>query len=151
MSGIIHPPSNTPSWRGAQLKHRDNFTFYVFSYIMASYVFVLVTFWVLLRETYLELERYSRFSPRFSGQKNNVSEDNTASIFTTKETLSSYHTTWRHVPEVVDLERSESRFCVLNINFVIFERRAPCNFGNSFRETEHRESTNILQVSELLQ
>jgi hypothetical protein len=24
----FHSP-NTPSWRGAQLKHRDNFTFYV--------------------------------------------------------------------------------------------------------------------------
>jgi len=28
MSGAIPPHSpNTPSWRGAQLKHRDNFTF----------------------------------------------------------------------------------------------------------------------------
>jgi hypothetical protein len=28
MSGAIPPLPNTPSWRGAQLKHRDNFTFY---------------------------------------------------------------------------------------------------------------------------
>jgi hypothetical protein len=26
MSGVIHPLPNTPSWRGAQLKHRDKFT-----------------------------------------------------------------------------------------------------------------------------
>jgi hypothetical protein len=25
--GAIPPLPNTPSWRGAQLKHRDNFTF----------------------------------------------------------------------------------------------------------------------------
>jgi hypothetical protein len=27
MSGAIPPFPNTPSWRGAQLKHRDSFTF----------------------------------------------------------------------------------------------------------------------------
>jgi hypothetical protein len=27
MSGAIPPLPNTSSWRGAQLKHRDNFTF----------------------------------------------------------------------------------------------------------------------------
>jgi hypothetical protein len=27
MSGAIPPLPNTPSWRGAQLNHRDNFTF----------------------------------------------------------------------------------------------------------------------------
>jgi hypothetical protein len=27
MCGAVLPHSNTPSWRGAQLKHRDNFTF----------------------------------------------------------------------------------------------------------------------------
>jgi hypothetical protein len=27
MSGAIPPLPNTPPWRGAQLKHRDNFTF----------------------------------------------------------------------------------------------------------------------------
>jgi hypothetical protein len=27
MSGVIPPLLNMPSWRGAQLKHRDNFTF----------------------------------------------------------------------------------------------------------------------------
>jgi primosomal protein N'' len=28
MSGAIPPFPNTPSWRGAKLKHRDKFTFY---------------------------------------------------------------------------------------------------------------------------
>jgi hypothetical protein len=32
MRGVIRPLSNTPSWRGAQLKHRDNFTFLRISY-----------------------------------------------------------------------------------------------------------------------
>jgi hypothetical protein len=27
MSGVITPLPNTPPWRSAQLKHRDNFTF----------------------------------------------------------------------------------------------------------------------------
>jgi len=27
MSGAIPPLPNTPSWHGAQLKHRDNFAF----------------------------------------------------------------------------------------------------------------------------
>jgi hypothetical protein len=30
MSGETPPLPNTPSWRGAQLKHRDNFTFYLY-------------------------------------------------------------------------------------------------------------------------
>jgi hypothetical protein len=30
MSGAIPPLPNMPSWRGAQLKHRDNFTFYLY-------------------------------------------------------------------------------------------------------------------------
>jgi hypothetical protein len=29
MRGAIPPLPNTPSWRGAQLKHRDNFTFII--------------------------------------------------------------------------------------------------------------------------
>jgi hypothetical protein len=29
MSGAIPSLPNTPSWHGAQLKHRDNFTFYI--------------------------------------------------------------------------------------------------------------------------
>jgi hypothetical protein len=33
-SGAIPPLPNTPSWRGAQLKHRDNFTFTFYFYIM---------------------------------------------------------------------------------------------------------------------
>jgi hypothetical protein len=31
MSGAIPPLPNTPPWRGAQLKHRDNFT-YIFTF-----------------------------------------------------------------------------------------------------------------------
>jgi len=30
MSGVMPPLPNTPSWRGAELKHRDKFTFHVF-------------------------------------------------------------------------------------------------------------------------
>jgi hypothetical protein len=30
MRGAITPLHNTPSWRGAQLKHRDNFTTHTF-------------------------------------------------------------------------------------------------------------------------
>jgi len=30
MSGAILPLHNTPPWRGAQLKHRDSFTFYLY-------------------------------------------------------------------------------------------------------------------------
>jgi hypothetical protein len=30
MSGAVPPFPNTPTWRGAQLKHRDNFTFYLY-------------------------------------------------------------------------------------------------------------------------
>jgi hypothetical protein len=29
MRGAIHPLPNTPSWHGAWVKHRDNFTFIV--------------------------------------------------------------------------------------------------------------------------
>jgi hypothetical protein len=32
MSGAIPPLPNKPSWRSAQLKHRDNFTFYYYDY-----------------------------------------------------------------------------------------------------------------------
>jgi hypothetical protein len=32
MSGAIIPLPNTPSWRGAPLKNRDNFTFYIYIY-----------------------------------------------------------------------------------------------------------------------
>jgi hypothetical protein len=35
MSGVIPPLPNTPPWRGAELKHRDNFTFYLFMSILA--------------------------------------------------------------------------------------------------------------------
>jgi len=30
MRGATSPLPNTPSWRGAQLKHRDNFYFYFY-------------------------------------------------------------------------------------------------------------------------
>jgi hypothetical protein len=33
MSGAIPPLPYTPSWRGAQLKHRENFTFTFFLYV----------------------------------------------------------------------------------------------------------------------
>jgi len=33
MHGTIPPLPNTPSWHGAQLKHRGNFTFTLTSYI----------------------------------------------------------------------------------------------------------------------
>jgi hypothetical protein len=33
MHGAIPPFPNTPSWCGAQLKHRDNFTFYLYLYL----------------------------------------------------------------------------------------------------------------------
>jgi len=37
MSGAIPLPPNTPSWRGAQLRHRDNFTFFLpFTIILRS-------------------------------------------------------------------------------------------------------------------
>jgi hypothetical protein len=42
MSGaIIHSP-NTPSWRGAQLKHRDNFTFTLYINIMTMELILLL-------------------------------------------------------------------------------------------------------------
>jgi hypothetical protein len=41
----IHPP-NTPSWRGAQLKHRENFTFYLYS--VAGKAPHLTAFWYSL-------------------------------------------------------------------------------------------------------
>jgi len=31
MSGAVPPLPNTPLWRGAQLKHRDNFAFTFYS------------------------------------------------------------------------------------------------------------------------
>jgi len=36
---------NTPPWRGAQLKHRDNFTLLYFTYVFnEKYVEVVVTY-----------------------------------------------------------------------------------------------------------
>jgi hypothetical protein len=37
MRGAIPPLPNTPSWRGAQLKHRDNFTFTFYTYYFAHF------------------------------------------------------------------------------------------------------------------
>jgi hypothetical protein len=36
MSGAIPPLSNTPSWHGAQLKHKDNFTFTLSLFLLIS-------------------------------------------------------------------------------------------------------------------
>jgi hypothetical protein len=38
MSGAIPPLPNTPSWRGAQLKHRDSFTFTSTSRVMKNII-----------------------------------------------------------------------------------------------------------------
>jgi hypothetical protein len=40
MRGAIPPLPNTPSWRGALLKHRDKFTF-TFTFAEESYILVL--------------------------------------------------------------------------------------------------------------
>jgi hypothetical protein len=45
MSGAIPSLSNTPSWRGAQLKHRDNFTFYLYIYIKIPPMIFLLRTW----------------------------------------------------------------------------------------------------------
>jgi hypothetical protein len=34
MSGAIPPFPHTPPWRGAQLKHRDNFNFYLYQVML---------------------------------------------------------------------------------------------------------------------
>jgi hypothetical protein len=34
MSGAIPPHPNTPSWCGAQLKHRDKFKFYLYLHVI---------------------------------------------------------------------------------------------------------------------
>jgi hypothetical protein len=36
MHGTIPPLPNTPAWRGAELKHRDNFTITFLLYILNS-------------------------------------------------------------------------------------------------------------------
>jgi hypothetical protein len=41
MSGAITPLPNTPSWRSAYLKHRDNFTFtFIINISSSKYVYV---------------------------------------------------------------------------------------------------------------
>jgi hypothetical protein len=48
MSGAIPPFPNTPPWRDAQLKHRDNFTFLPFNTpfitIVNKYVVIMIRF-----------------------------------------------------------------------------------------------------------
>jgi hypothetical protein len=41
MSGAIPPLPNTPSWCGAQLKHRDNFTFPFTLFSLSIFVLIL--------------------------------------------------------------------------------------------------------------
>jgi hypothetical protein len=50
----LHSP-NSPSWRGAQLKHRDNFTFCLYLYLLGLYIlstlfsnFLILFQWSLL-------------------------------------------------------------------------------------------------------
>jgi hypothetical protein len=38
MSGAVPPFPNTPSWRGAQLKRRDNFTYNFTLFIYLNYI-----------------------------------------------------------------------------------------------------------------
>jgi hypothetical protein len=39
MRGAVRSLPNTPSWRGAQLKHRDNFTFpFTFTFTFTYYI-----------------------------------------------------------------------------------------------------------------
>jgi hypothetical protein len=41
MRGAIPPLPNTPSWRGAQFKHRDNFTLLLLYSVWHIFIFVL--------------------------------------------------------------------------------------------------------------
>jgi hypothetical protein len=46
MSGAIPPFPNTPSWRGAQFKHKDNFTFFTclgFDFRRGLGIFLFIT------------------------------------------------------------------------------------------------------------
>jgi len=51
MSGAISPFPNTPSWRGAQLKHRDNFTF---TFTIYTSIAQVVSFLEVLRLKFCE-------------------------------------------------------------------------------------------------
>jgi hypothetical protein len=58
MSGAIPPLPNTPSWRGAQLKHRDNFTF-TFKHIyfeLTPWSRVLLETLIVAQLPFMELE-----------------------------------------------------------------------------------------------
>jgi hypothetical protein len=44
MSGTVLALPNTPSWRGAQLKHRDNFTFYTFTCALIEH-YAMKAYW----------------------------------------------------------------------------------------------------------
>jgi len=46
MRGVTPPLPNTPSWRGAQLKHRDNFTFYLYLVCVCVCVCVYVCMYI---------------------------------------------------------------------------------------------------------
>jgi hypothetical protein len=48
MRGVTPPLPNTPSWRGAQLKHRGNFTFYL-HHLLYAYVSKVVSSLQVLR------------------------------------------------------------------------------------------------------
>jgi hypothetical protein len=45
MNGAIPPLPSTPSWRGAQLKHRDNFTF---TFTLLAVFIIMILFCILL-------------------------------------------------------------------------------------------------------
>jgi hypothetical protein len=47
MSGVIPPLPNTTSWRGDQLKHRDNFTFTFYSKKFKGGSIVLIKIFLL--------------------------------------------------------------------------------------------------------
>jgi hypothetical protein len=62
MSGAIPPLPNTPPWRGAQLKHRDNFTF---TFIFSKVLLETISFLFQNENSGLEFTRY--VDGQFSG------------------------------------------------------------------------------------
>jgi hypothetical protein len=44
MGGAIPPLPQTPSWRGALLKHRDNFTFYLYYIIIIIIIIIIIDY-----------------------------------------------------------------------------------------------------------
>jgi len=57
MRGAIPSLPNTPSWRGAQLKHRDNFTFWNFVNVLPNCIRESQTYMFL--EVVDEVHNYS--------------------------------------------------------------------------------------------